>query len=357
MIGALAATALGALIALNVTRLGAVSLALGSLAWAFVLYLVVWPIDEIQNTQSGWSIRQPSLSIPGLNWVNDVLVRQLNSTDDLTRLSKFDFSQLSEQILLFLTVFGLLTLLVHALQRSATGRAILAVRSSEVAAEASAVRAGANKVSVFALSAGIAGIGGVMLGLFSFNFSNSTAPPPSGLFWLALAVLFGIRRPGGAFLAGFAFAAGTAVFHWISSWSFLSGADVNALITSVYFVPMLSGLGAIQLAQEPDGILSLAGQRKLRKQREKRRLAQIEVAEAVVHGGVLPEHERHHVAELASQPVVAGNGSASRVGEGDPTFALRDIVAGYGDVEVLHGVDLVARVGKRGRSARRERRR
>ena len=116
---------------------------------------------------------------------------------------------------------------------------------------------------IFALSAAIAGIGGVLLGLFCSGRPTRTAPPLVGLFWLALAVTFGIRRPGGALLAGFAFAAGTAVFHWISSWSFLAAATSTRSITSVYFVPILSGLGAIQLAQEPDGILALAGQQKL----------------------------------------------------------------------------------------------
>ena len=87
------------------------------------------------------------------------------------------------------------------------------------------------------------------------------------------------------------------MFHWISSWSFLSGGDVQALITSVFFVPILSGLGAIQLAQEPDGILALAGQQKLRRKREKARLARISAAEAEVHGGAVPEHERHHRTE------------------------------------------------------------
>ena len=125
--------------------------------------------------------------------------------------------------------------------------------------------------------------------MFSFQIDNAAAPPLVGLFWLALAVTFGIRRPGGALLAGFAFTAGTAVFHWVGR-SF-PGGGVNDLVTSVYFVPILSGLGAIQLAQEPDGILSLVGQRKLRKQRDKRR-AEILEAEAAVHGGTVPEHER-----------------------------------------------------------------
>jgi ABC-type branched-subunit amino acid transport system ATPase component/branched-subunit amino acid ABC-type transport system permease component len=345
VLGMLAAAALGALVALNVTRLGAVSLAIGSLAWAFVLSLVVFPIPDIGNGQSGWVIRQPSLSIPGLNWVNDFVVHQLSSNGDIAHLPKFDSSQLPEQILLFLVVFGLITLVIHALQRSATGRATLAVRSTQVGAEASAVRAGVNKVAIFAVAAGIAGIGGALLGLFSFGYNNDTAPPLSGLFWITLVVLFGIRRPGGALLAGLSFAGAAAMFHWISSWSFLSGGDVNLLITSVFFVPILSGLGAIQLAREPDGILALTGQKKLRKQREKRRLAQIEAAEAELHGGALPEHERHHVTARAT-PAVTGDGVSAATRAQDAVFALRGVVAGYGDVEVLHGVDLGLEPGK-----------
>ena len=194
-----------------------------------------------------------------------------------------DFTLLQEQILLFLAVFGLLTLVVHALMRSASGRATLAVRSSEVAAagvghpgqpvEGDDVRPlGRDRRHRWRVARHV---------LVRVHRHHRAAVLP-GLFWLALAVTFGIRRPGGALLAGFAFAGGTAVFHWISSWSFLSGGDVQALITSIYFVPILSGLGAIQLAQEPDGILALAGQQKLRKKREKARLARIAEAEAEV---------------------------------------------------------------------------
>ena len=163
-----------------------------------------------------------------------------------------------------------------------------------------------------------------------------------------MAVTFGIRRPGGALLAGFAFAAGTAVFHWIAS-DILPGGTVNALVTSVYFVPILSGIGAIQLAQEPDGILALSGQQKLAKQRKKQRAAQIAEAEALAHHGTVPEHERTHTtaatAPLATRPAVGtgpanGNGAAAPVTQVDATFSMHNIVAGYGDVEVLHGVDL-----------------
>ena len=348
IIAAIAAAALGALLALPLTRLGGVNFALGTLAWAFFLALVPYAIDDIRNGPSGWSIRSPSLDVPGLNWVNDLLVHKLEWTGDLAHLPKLDFTLLQEQILLFLVVFGVLTLVVHAVMRSASGRTALAVRSSEVAAEASGIRVNRSKIMMFALSAGIAGIGGAFLGMYSFAFTDTSAGVLPGMIWLALAVTFGIRRPGGALLAGFALAGGAAMFHWIASWSFLGGGDVQALITSIYFVPILSGLGAIQLAQEPDGILSLAGQQKLRKKREKARLARIAEAEAETHGGEVPEHERVHADDQVAASSAPGDGVArlSEAEAHEAAFAVRGVVAGYGDAEVVHGVDLIVERGK-----------
>ncbi len=134
VIGALAAAALGALLAVPLTRLGEVNFALGTLAWAFFLALIPWASESVRNGESGWTIRSPTLDIPGLNWVNDVLVRQLSSNPEVAKQDGIDFGLLPEQILLFLAIFGLLTLVIHAFMRSSSGRAVLAVRSSEVAA-------------------------------------------------------------------------------------------------------------------------------------------------------------------------------------------------------------------------------
>jgi ABC-type branched-subunit amino acid transport system ATPase component len=121
---------------------------------------------------------------------------------------------------------------------------------------------------------------------------------------------------------------------------------VQALITSTFFIPILSGLGAIQLAQEPDGILSLAGQQKLRKKREKARLARIADAEAAAHGGVVPDHELEHTTDGQG---LRGAASVERLPDeavAEAAFAVRGVVAGYGDAEVLHGVDLRVERGK-----------
>jgi branched-subunit amino acid ABC-type transport system permease component/ABC-type branched-subunit amino acid transport system ATPase component len=331
IVGAIVAAIVGALIALPLTRLGGVSLALGTLAFAFVAWLVIFPLQTIGNGENGWAIRAPTWDVPVVNQVVDFLIRD--------KQNFFDSSQLSEQILLFLVIFGLITLGIHALQRSASGRAILAVRSSEVAAEASGIRVNRYKILTFACAGGIAGVGGACLGLFSFQIDNAAAPPLVGLVWLALAVTFGVRRPGGALLAGLAFTAGTAVFHWVAKE--LPGGSVNDLVTSVYFVPILSGLGAIQLAQEPDGILSMVGHRKLDKQRVKRR-AELLATEAAAHGGTVPEHELV-LGEAGAEAPAAVTLDAQQVR--GSALAIQNVVAGYGDVEVLHGVSLALQSG------------
>lgn len=330
VLGATAAAVVGMVIALPITRLGGVNLALGTLAFAFVCALVIFPIPSIGHGVSGWSIRQPTIDLPIVNQLNDLIV--------VGKQDQFDASLLPEQILLFLAVFGVLAAVIHALQRSASGRAILAVRSSEVAAEASGVRANRTKIMLFAFSAGIAGIGGAMLGLFTFNIATGTAPPLAGLFWLTTVVTFGVRRPGGALLAGLATSGGAAVLNVLADR--LPGGAVNDAVTSPYFVPMLAGLGAIQLAQEPDGILSLVGQKQIAKRRAKERIAHIASAEAAAHGGRV----------LAREIVIAGpisKSAAAENGKVEPaTLRLEGIVAGYDDVEVLHGLDLRVEAGQ-----------
>jgi ABC-type branched-subunit amino acid transport system ATPase component/branched-subunit amino acid ABC-type transport system permease component len=322
LVGVVVAAIIGMLIALPATRLGGVYLALWSLSAAFFFALVPFAIQSIGSGQLGWTIRAPTLSAPGVDWVHHLLTRETGG---------FNFSNLPDQILLFLALFGIVTWLIHSLSCSASGRAMLAVRSSQVAAQAAGIRADRTKILIFGLSAGVAGLGGVMLSLFSFAASNSTAPPLDGLTWLALVVLFGIRRPGGALLAGLSFAAGTTVFHGIAS--ALPGHTINTLITSVYFVPILSGTGAIGLAMEPDGILSFSGKQRAKRRAVRELRSRIADVERSMHGGVIPEHEQVHSA------------TPQRTARASAALTLDGIVAGYGDVEVLHGVGIALEAG------------
>jgi branched-subunit amino acid ABC-type transport system permease component/ABC-type branched-subunit amino acid transport system ATPase component len=333
VMGALLAAAVGALIALPATRLGGVYLAIWSLAAAFFIDFVVFGWEPIGHGQAGWPIPAPTLDLPGFNWINGFLARPRLPWD--VDAKPIDFSEVHQQILLFLLVFGGLAYLIHRLRNSALGRATLAVRSTETGAESVGVRANRVKIMVFSLSAGIAGIGGVCLGLFSFTVSRTTAPPQVGLFWVAIAVSMGVRRSGGALLAGFAFGAGQPILKWLAD--LLPAGDVHDLFTSVYFMPVLFGISAIQFAQEPDGILALNGNKRLEKQRQAERRARIEMGEERMHAGVAPDHAVHHTQR-------GGARSSALPVEG--ILTMGGIVAGYGDSEVLHGVDICLQPGK-----------
>ena len=323
VIGAIVAAVIGALIAWPATRLGAVYLAIWSLAACLFFNLVPFDTQAIGNGQSGWNIPSPTLDLFG--W-------------------QLDFANLSDQILLFIAVFGLITGVIWLFTHSATGRATLAVRSSPTAAMASGIRANRNRILVFAVAAGIAGIGGVMLSLFSFAASNSTAPPLDGLTWLAFVVVFGVRRPAGALLAGLAVAAGTPLLNEITHW--LPGQTLNTLISSPYFLPILFGLGAIALAQEPDGILAMRGGKALAKRRARARVkvdratTGTEAAAPDASPGSAPALEKTGgipgaPAPTADQPLSA-----------DAALVVDGVVAGYDDAEVLHGVGLELHAGE-----------
>jgi branched-subunit amino acid ABC-type transport system permease component/ABC-type branched-subunit amino acid transport system ATPase component len=327
IIAAVVAAVVGALIALPATRLGDVYLAIWSLAAAFFISLVVFGYDPIGKGQLGWNIRAPSINMIPVNWVNGLLVQ--HPLPWHVKATPIDFSQVPEQIVLFFAVFGLIAWLIHRLQHSPSGRAILAVRSTEGGAAAAGIQTNRTKIMIFAFSAAIAGVGGVLLGLFSFTVSNTTAPPLVGLYWLALAVLFGVRRPGGALLAGFAFAGGTAIFHWLAQ--AVPGGAVNTMVASPYFVPILSGMGAIQLARQPDGILALAGHQRLAKRRAKEREVHLAAAELALHDGDPSS------AVTAPAPITIALTAAR--------FVIDDVVAGYGDAEVLHHAGITVEAG------------
>jgi len=319
LIGAACAATLGAIVAIPVRRLGPVALALGTFALAFVADLVAFDYEPIGKGSLGWTIRSPVLDLPGVNQVLDWIIPGPQD--------RVDLSQGPVQIVVFLVVFGLLVVVLHALQRSATGRAMLAVRSTEVGARTSGISPARAKILIFALSAGIAGFGGVLIGIVNFSVGKTTASPLVGLVWLAVVVTFGVRRPGGALLAGLSFACSAAIFTWIGT-EFLPGAFKD-LTTAPQFVAILFGLGAINLAKNPDGLLALVGHQRIERRVAREHKARIEEAEAQAHDGTVPEHER--TTEPAAAPATTAPSSA---------LALSGIVAGYGAVEVLHGVAL-----------------
>ncbi len=336
----------GVVVALPSLRLGGLALALATLALAFTGDQLVFQVDSVRNGSAGWSVAAPSLG-------------------------PFDFSDDRTMAMLLLVLVLSISWLIHNLTRSATGRAIFAVRSSEVAASTAGISQVRAKLALFAVSAAIAGFGGAMLASVMSPFSNTTTPAFAGLVWLAVTVTFGVRRPAGAILAGLVFALFPAILSALTRWETAPWVwiptDLRLALDSSHTAPILFGLGAISLAREPDGALALTS-RRLRERRERREAGRTGRVEPTVPHTVPPEAgtrdesarrtprctRRRH--PLRTRPPgldrAGGDISPSRRSRDLRPIApgrvcrIEGVRAGYGEVEVLHGVDLAVPAGK-----------
>lgn len=335
-LGVLAACAVGMLVALPALRLGGRVLTLATLALALLADQVLFQVDAFSNGTIGWPL--PALGF-GFADTSDPRVR----------------------VVLLLALIGLVAMLIRNLERSASGRAILAVRSAPAAAVTSGLSAPRAKIMLFVLASGIAGLGGALFAISKGSITATDLPAAAGFVWLAVVVLQGVRRVGGAVLGGLV----AAVFpELLAAW------DVSAHVGAILF-----GAGGMILARHPDGVLAqLAEQRHRRRRRAGSRVtaAATVPADAVRPGtpsgarddgpGAVAEDRgpaggavrvRDRVGG-AGTPVAASAASAAspspvasvEADAGEGVFRLEGIVAGYGDVTVLRGIDLAVRPGE-----------
>ncbi|HRE00866.1 MAG TPA: hypothetical protein PLV68_06175, partial [Ilumatobacteraceae bacterium] len=231
-----------------------------TLALAFLGDSVLFQWDPLRNKQTGWTFSPPKIG-------------------PIDLADRYTFAW----VLVALIV--LCIAIVRNIERSATGRAIMAVRGSALAASTSGHE-----------PARIAGLGGVMLATANRSMVNSSYPATVGLLWLAQVVLFGVRRPGTAVAAGISAALFPELlrtgFHW-PSWvpSFLSWDGTR----SVEIASILFGLGAVAVAQNPDGFLSVYAA--MFRSRRALRIRALQTAEEI-------EHEPSLAAVASAQPAV-----------------------------------------------------
>jgi ABC-type branched-subunit amino acid transport system ATPase component/branched-subunit amino acid ABC-type transport system permease component len=348
LIGAAAAMVVGAIVALPSLRLGGVALALATLALAFIGDLVLFQIDEFANVSGGsggWILPRPDFGVFNFGPAN-------NGDRYL--------------ILFLLGIVLLTTLAVTNLKRSASGRSIVAVRTAEAAASTSGISPVRTKLALFAVAAFIAGVGGALYASIGGSTNNPAVFEPTvGLFWVAVAVTFGVRRPGAVVVAAM-------VSQLIPQ--FLQQVLPNefglTFMRSGQIPTILFGLGAIQLARNPDGIVSLVGQQnwERRRRRAEKRAAKfeegiVEIDEAVARAAaeeariaalraeeeaaIAAEVERH-AQELVEQGLVHAEAAPldAVAAPTDIALAVSGLRSGYGEVEVVHGIDFVAPRGQ-----------
>ncbi|MEO6124234.1 MAG: ATP-binding cassette domain-containing protein [Ilumatobacteraceae bacterium] len=288
--GVLAAAVVGLIVALPSVRLGGLALALSSLALALLGEKVLFAWKAFANSNYGWKVPKP-------------------------KLGPIDMHGQRTLGIVLMIVVGLVVLVIHNLVRSASGREIAAVRTAPPAASAVGLSLVRGKLWIFALSAGVAGLGGVMIGVYNGSVTNASFPAGVGLAWLAIVVLFGIRKPSGAVIAGIVFSISPQVIGWVT--------DSNRI------ADILFGLGAVQLAKTPDGVLSNFSRQGFER-RAKRRLRRKTLVEP---------------AASDVQPADAHPGGVSAFAVGsdvgaDAVLDLAGVIGGYGPVEVLHGIDV-----------------
>jgi ABC-type branched-subunit amino acid transport system ATPase component/branched-subunit amino acid ABC-type transport system permease component len=235
------AVAIGVVVALPALRLGGLALALATLALGFLGDNVLFQWSWLAGPQQqGWVMPRPAIG-------------------------PLQFSSNKTYAIALVVVIIIVTAIIINLRRSPSGRATAAVRSSEVAAVTTGISSVLTKLRLFAVSAAIAGVGGVLLVTYDGSATNSTYSTGVGLVWLATVVLWGVRRPAAAILAGlssslFAGLLSSGFHFWFLSWSGT---------TSPYVPSILFGLGAITMSQSPDGILAISGQRRRRPARQR----------------------------------------------------------------------------------------
>ena len=151
-----------------------------------------------------------------------------------------------------LIVLTLSCALVCNLRRSGTGLRMLAVRANERAAAAAGVSVASTKLMAFGISAGLAGLSGVMLGYSQTTLSFESFDVLVSLSFFAIAYLGGIATVSGAIVGGMLTSSGI-IFYFLDR-QFEFG----------QYVLLISGLGLVLTAVlNPEGIaggVRLAGQ-------------------------------------------------------------------------------------------------
>ncbi|MFG2988796.1 ATP-binding cassette domain-containing protein [Streptomyces sp. NPDC048257] len=303
-VGTCVAALLGALVALPALRLGGRSLALATLALAFLADQVLFQLRWLRNGDAGWSVPRP-------------VIGPVDLSDDRAL-------GVALVLLVALVAAGL-----SALRNSPSGRAMLAVRSAPAAAVASGVSVLRTKLLLFTLSAGLAGFGGVLYASYNTRITATDFTAMTGLVWLAVVVAAGVRRPQYAVVAGLVFAVAPRLLS-------------DYVTESAHLPVILFGLAGLALANDPDGYCAAVPVR-LARRRAAGPAPRIPAQPgptgepAAVSRGSAPDPAPRTPARREE------GAGAQRTG---PALELRGVTAGYDGGLVLHGVDLAVRPGE-----------
>lgn len=222
ILAALVATVVGAAVALPALRLRGSNLAIVTMAGGVAVAEFVFknPLFVGDLTTGGGEVPNPKLG----DWDFGLVLGNQSSRPVFG--------------LFLIAVVAVLGLAVGNLRRSGTGRRMLAVRSNERAASACGISTTNVKLVLFAMSAFIAGVAGVLTAYRFGSVSPTSYGAVASLAVLAFAYLGGITSVSGAVTAGVVAASGVAfysasqVFSALGQWQTFVG-GVLLVVTAI----------------------------------------------------------------------------------------------------------------------------
>ena len=225
LIGGLVAAAVGSVVALPALRLSGLYLDLATLAFALDGDYIIFPLKSVGGGEAGVDIPRPTLG-------------------------PISFAGGRAFFLYVMAVFGICAFGLILIRKGTTGRYLAAMRGSELAAATVGINPTRAKITVFAVSAGVAGVGGALLGslqgptsLTDFNYLFSIA-------FVVLVVTTGSRTVDGAVNAGMAFAILPEILsHFPPRFAVLEFT--------------LFGYGALNYVRHPEGIVEYQKRRSI----------------------------------------------------------------------------------------------
>jgi branched-chain amino acid transport system permease protein len=217
-VGGLLAGASGLIVGLLTVRMGNLYAALATLTFGLLLSSIVFQLNVFLQYGAGVTVSRPSFALSN------------------TALTYFT-----------LALFVLISLFITAIRRSTSGLALSAIRTSETGARSAGISVIRMKIAIWALAAGIAGIGGGMYVIYTGAALPQSFDTIIGLTWFAVVITNGRRSNNAALAGGLMIVLIPQIFatYLPTSWGPLP--------------TLLFGLGAVLLARNPDGIITMNG--------------------------------------------------------------------------------------------------
>jgi branched-chain amino acid transport system permease protein len=221
LLGVLAAVGLaaaaGALVALVTLRVRGLYLGLSTVAFAQAMVYIFFDNNNVFGQGGALSVSR--FHLPGISLQSDRAF-----------------------LVACAVVFAAVAVGVLALRRASFGRRLAAMSDSPAACATLGMNIAWTKLAVFTLSAGLAGLAGVLYGGLRGSVGSNDFTMLASLSLLLLLAIWGVDSVTGVLLAGLTY----ALFPVIQS--HVPG------IPSLQFLAI--GLGALGLARNPDGIMS-----------------------------------------------------------------------------------------------------